>query len=209
ILKVPMQFFILLTGVMVFVFYQFNSSPLHFNPVAVQAIENSEYATEYHALELQQEENFIEKKQLLFAYTQASSASEKEESQLQIVDLDQKDKSFRQEAKSLFDKAGIKAETNDKDYVFIHFILNHLPKGLIGLLLAVILSAAMSSTSSELNALATTTTMDLYRRNKGNLSEKHYLLASKGFTLLWGCLAILFACVANLFDNLIQLVNTI
>lgn len=209
ILKVPMQFFILLTGVMVFVFYQFNSSPLHFNPVAVQAIENSEYATEYHALELQQEENFIEKKQLLFAYTQASSASEKEESQLQIVDLDQKDKSFRQEAKSLFDKAGIKAETNDKDYVFIHFILNHLPKGLIGLLLAVILSAAMSSTSSELNALATTTTMDLYRRNNENKSEKHYLLASKGFILLWGVLAILFACVANLFDNLIQLVNII
>lgn len=208
-LKVPMQFFILLTGVMVFVFYQFNSSPLNFNPVAIQAIEKSEYAKDYDALKLLQEENFNAKEQLLFSYVNASSASEKEETKEQIVALDKKDKSYREEVKTLINKAGIKAETNDKDYVFIHFILNHLPKGLIGLLLAVILSAAMSSTSSELNALATTTTIDLYRRNNNHKSEKHYLLTSKWFTLLWGCLAILFACVANLFDNLIQLVNII
>lgn len=101
-------------------------------------------------------------------------------------------------------------ETNDKDYVFIHFILNNLPKGLIGLLLAVILSAAMSSTASELNALGTITALDLYKRNKKEvLTEKHYVQASKAFTLLWGIVAILIACIANLFDNLIQLVNII
>jgi SSS family solute:Na+ symporter len=104
----------------------------------------------------------------------------------------------------------LSAETNDKDYVFIHFILNNLPRGLIGLLLAVILSAAMSSTASELNALSSTTTMDLYKRSfVQNKDEKHYLKASKWFTLAWGFLAILIASVAYLADNLIQLVNII
>ena len=101
-------------------------------------------------------------------------------------------------------------ETNDKDYVFIHFILNNLPRGLIGLLLAVILSAAMSSTASELNALAATTTVDFYRRNLDEeKDEAHFVGATKWFTLSWGILAILIACTANLFDNLIQLVNII
>jgi Na+/proline symporter len=85
-----------------------------------------------------------------------------------------------------------------------------LPKGLIGLLLAVILSAAMSSTASELNALASTTAIDLYKRNvKSEKSDQHYVTASKWFTLVWGVIAILVACFANLFDNLIQLVNII
>ena len=101
-------------------------------------------------------------------------------------------------------------ETNDKDYVFIHFILNFLPRGLIGLLLAVILSAAMSSTASELNALGTITALDLYKRNKKEDREpKYYVKVSRLFTLMWGVIAILVACVASLFDNLIQLVNII
>src|SRR5699024_2333301 len=103
-----------------------------------------------------------------------------------------------------------KIETNDKDYVFIHFILNNLPRGLIGLLLAVILSAAMSSTASELNALASTTVVDLYKRNQKKIKgEKHLLKASRWFTLLWAGIAIAVACTAHLFDNLIQLVNII
>jgi SSS family solute:Na+ symporter len=94
--------------------------------------------------------------------------------------------------------------------VFLHYILNNLPRGLIGLLLAVILSAAMSSTASELNALASTTALDLYKRNvKEEHSDTHYVNATKWFTLAWGLVAILIACVANLFDNLIQLVNII
>ena len=103
-----------------------------------------------------------------------------------------------------------KIESNDKDYVFIHFILNNLPRGIIGLLLAVILSAAMSSTASELNALASTTAIDLYKRNvREDKSDGHYVKASKWFTLAWGIIAISVACIANLFDNLIQLVNII
>ena len=124
----------------------------------------------------------------------------------QLSDLNLKQ---RETAKELIAQVAPEQEVNDKDYVFISFILKYLPSGLIGLLLAVIFSAAMSSTASELNALAATTTVDLYQRNIGERSEQHYVKASKGFTLVWGLIAILFASVGNLFENLIQLVNII
>jgi Na+/proline symporter len=127
-----------------------------------------------------------------------------------LVSISGKEKDLRDQAKELITKADPKAETNDKDYVFLYFILNYLPKGLIGLLLAVILSAAMSSTASGLTALASTTAIDIYKRNlKQPKSEKHFVNATKYFTLLWGVIAILFACVGTLFENLIQLVNII
>jgi Na+/proline symporter len=127
-----------------------------------------------------------------------------------MVALNTKEKDLRDQAKELIKKVDKKAETNDKDYVFLYFIMNFLPKGLIGLLLAVIFSAAMSSSASGLNALASTTTIDIYKRNlKGEKSEKHFVNATKMFTLVWGIIAILFACVGTLFENLIQLVNII
>jgi len=207
-LKVPMQFFILLVGVMVFVFYQFNASPLNFNPVAQESVMNSDYLQEYSELEQKNEANFEVKKSLILKYANATD-SDKNSLRNQIILSENKDKELRNKVKAIISKANPIVETNDKDYVFIHFILNHLPKGVIGLLLAMALCAAMSSTSSELNALATTTTMDLYKRNNDGKPDGHYLKMSKWFTLLWGILAILFACVANLFDNLIQLVNII
>mgnify|MGYP001090567371 FL=1 len=208
LLKVPMQFFILLIGVMVFVFYQFNASPLNFNPTVNDAIANSKYISEYQQLEAEhiQIENT---KKLLFI-----DGFQLEEKQ-QIQDLNERDLAIKAKSKLIIDKIDKentldKIESNDKDYVFIHFILNNLPRGLIGLLLAVILSAAMSSTASELNALASTTAMDLYKRNvKGEKSDAHYVIASKWFTLAWGIVAISIACVANLFENLIELVNII
>ena len=106
-------------------------------------------------------------------------------------------------------KANPEAETNDKDYVFLYFILNYLPKGLLGLLLAVIMSAAMSSSASGLNSLAATTAIDIYKRNVSVKSDKHYVYATQFFTLFWGIVAIVFACVSSLFENLIQLVNII
>ena len=207
LLKVPMQFFILLIGVMVFVFYQFNPSPLNFNPTANQEISKTKYAEEYK--ELEQEHTIIEnRKKTLFL--DGFQVDEKQE----IQDLNAKDLVLKDKSKAIIDKIDEenlleKIESNDKDYVFIHFILNNLPRGLIGLLLAVILSAAMSSTASELNALASTTAIDLYKRNVKVNNEEHYVKASKWFTLLWGLLAISVACIANLFDNLIQLVNII
>ena len=207
LLKVPMQFFILLIGVMVFVFYQFNTSPLNFNPTANDAIANSKFLAEYRALE---DKHVIIENDKRLLFSDGFQLEEKE----RILELNAKDLALKAAAKKIIKKVDEKSidkiESNDKDYVFIHFILNNLPRGLIGLLLAVILSAAMSSTASELNALASTTAIDLYKRNvKEHKSEEHYVKASKWFTLVWGLIAISVACVANLFDNLIQLVNII
>lgn len=199
LLKVPMQFFILMVGVMVFVFYQFNNAPLNFNPAVQPVVENS---LTYKVLE-KEHEAIQKSKQLLLA----DGLQQEEVATFQ--ELNAKDLKLKQEAKTVISSLDETIETNDKDYVFISFILNNLPKGIIGLLLAVILAAAMSSTASELNALASTTAIDLYRRNKQEYDEQHYVTASKWFTLLWGLLAIGVACVANLFDNLIQLVNII
>ena len=207
LLKVPMQFFILLVGVLVFVFYQFNPTPLNFNPEAKKAIEKTNYAKQYNELEATHKDIEDEKRMLQLQWT--SNPITKLDAE-RIKELESLDKNLRVEAKQIIGKATSKIESNDKDYVFIHFILNNLPRGLIGLLLAVILSAAMSSTASELNALGSTTAIDLYKRNiKGERTEKHYVVMSKWFTLLWGVIAILVASVANLFDNLIQLVNII
>ena len=197
VLKVPMQFFILLVGVMVFVFYQFEPAPLHFNPKAVAAVKSSTKATEFNQLEKENLEVQLQIKTALLL------GDEK------LVALSKQNLKQREDAKEIIALAAPDQEVNDKDYVFISFILKYLPTGLIGLLLAVIFSAAMSSTASELNALAATTTVDLYQRNRGGQSPAHYVNASKGFTLLWGLIAILFASVGSLFENLIQLVNII
>ena len=147
-LKVPMQFFILLIGVMVFVFYQFNASPLNFNPSAVKDVMKSEYALEYQALEAQKRElqYNIERQQL--AYARTEDASKKETYLATIASLNTEEKALRQESKKLIKKANPNAETNDKDYVFIHFILTQLPRGLIGLLLAVIFSIMVMAVNS-------------------------------------------------------------
>lgn len=209
LLKVPMQFFILLVGVMVFVFYQFNASPLHFNPSAVKNVNKSEYASEYKALEVKKSALDEQLADTQIAYSKAQTEVEKQQYVTEIKKLNESENQLREQSVAVIKKANPNAETNDKDYVFIHFILENLPRGLIGLLLAVILSAAMSSTASELNALGSTTAIDLYKRNVPGKREKHYVTASRGFTLIWGIIAILVACTANLFDNLIQLVNII
>ena len=213
IFKIPMQFFILLVGVMVFVFYQYNPSPLNFNPSATKVVMDSPYAKDYTLLQEGHLELETQKKIAQNKFSVALDLKEYtaiEDAKIQIMNLNKKDSANRAAAKALIEQADDSTETNDKDYVFIHFILNNLPKGLIGLLLAVILSAAMSSTASELNALGTISALDLYKRNKkGETSEKHNVNASKIFTLIWGILAILIACTASLFDNLIQLVNII
>ena len=209
LLKVPMQFFILLVGVMVFVFYQFNEAPVNFNPTATEVVLNSEYADEYKALQEEQKQIFRDKQNIINSFTNSNNP----EATKYISAANVANDELRQEARNLIDKASksenIKVESNDKDYVFIHFILNNLPRGLIGLLLAVILSAAMSSTASELNALGSTTTMDLYKRNTSEKTEEQMVKASRWFTFLWGLIAIGVACVANLAENLIQLVNII
>ncbi len=210
-LKVPMQFFILLIGVMVFVFFQFNPVPLNFNPNNKIVIEKSIYKEEYQHLEKQLADLSEEKKEFNLLYIDHLNQNyDNPILRKKLTALSNKENDLRDQAKELISKADSKAETNDKDYFFINFILNYLPKGLIGLLLAVILSAAMSSTASGLTALASTTAIDIYKRNlKVEKSDKHYVNATRVFTVFWGIIAILFACIGTLFENLIQLVNII
>ena len=209
IFKIPMQFFILFIGVMVFVFYQFNPSPLNFNPQGKIIISNSSYENEYKQLEENLQKNFDERTFILNDILSKDKIEVKEK----IDNLNYEEKIIRDRAKILIGKAAKdkneKVETNDKDYVFINFILKNLPKGLIGLLLAVIISAAMSSTSSEINALATTTSIDILKRNFSYVNDDNIVFFTKLMTLFWGLCAIAIACVAYLADNLIQLVNII
>ena len=204
-LKIPMQFFILLIGVLVFVFFQFEKAPIHFNPYAVEKVNETSERDKFAALETANELLYREKQKRLKQEDFFSNNL----LQGQYLQLEKKAQKNREEAKKILEKIEPKIETNDKDYVFIYFIINYLPQGLIGLLLAVILSAAMSSSASEINALSATTVVDLYRRFKSDQNEKHYVWASKVFTLVWGGIAIAFALIGNLFENLIQLVNII
>ncbi len=205
LLKVPMQFFILLVGVMVFVFYQFNKAPIFFNPTGEMIYETSA-ADEYRAIESTYDQLFIEKENL---YQSIAETGVTEALTQDINAINEKERTIRNQAKEVIKQNLPQIETNDKDYVFITFILNYLPKGLIGLLLAMIFSAAMSSTASELNALGSTTSVDIYRRRIPGKSDEHYLLMTKVLTLFWGIIAICFACYGTLFENLIQFVNIV
>ncbi len=209
LLKVPMQFFILFVGVMVFLFYQFNPSPLHFNPLSEEIIQSTPYQSDFEALNEKSTQNFQNRISL---YKQFESLPS-EDLKNRIAESQKVDLTNRDTARALLEHAAttknVSFESNDKDYVFIHFILNNLPRGLIGLLLAVILCAAMSSTASELNALGATTALDLYNTSYPSNSDKKLVKITKLFTVGWGILAIGVACIAYLADNLIQLVNII
>jgi len=213
LIKVPMQFLVLMTGILVFVFYQFSPQPLHFNSANVQAVEKSGYLDEYRTLESTYTGIFEEKKA---AATQLVDASRRQDEvrvdalKASLKELSGKERAVKKEAKELIKKADKDADVKDEDYVFISFVMNHMPIGIVGLLLAVIFSAAMSSISSELNALATTTVIDLYKRSfVKRKTDRHYFNASRWFTLAWGGLALGFAMVAAQFENLIEAVNIV
>ncbi|MBS9524574.1 sodium:solute symporter [Litoribacter alkaliphilus] len=210
-LKVPMQFIILFIGVMVFVFYQFYQPPIFFNKVQTENIIGSPYQEDFLLLQDAYDQKFVEKNQDIMAMLEAVKAKDENsirtyQQSIQQSSLEQEE--IRTEVKSLILKNNPAAETRDTDYVFMRFVMDYLPTGVIGLLFAVIFSAAMSSTASELNALGSTTTVDVYKRSiKQEESSVHYMLSSKWFTAIWGVFAIIFATYASLFENLIQAVN--
>ena len=204
-LKIPMQFFILLIGVLVFIFFQYEKTPINFNPYVIEKVKETDKREDFNAIVTANEIIHLEKQKHL----KQKDFFINQQLQSQYLQLEKKAEKNRKEAKKLIEKIEPKVEANDKDYVFIYFILNYLPQGLIGLLIAVILSAAMSSSASEINALSATTLVDIYKRYKSDLKEKHYVWVGKVFTLVWGVISIAFALVGNLFENLIQLINII
>lgn len=197
ILKIPMQFFILFIGAMVFVSFQFNKPPIIFNTSAT----NIETQKQESLVLIESNYNLVfeEKKEALLAPKTDTKT---------IQFLQAQQDSLRNSYKTEMSKIDEGYESKDSDYIFLTFVLNFLPHGLIGLLLAVIFSAAMSSTAGELNALASTTTIDFYKKFwKDSGDEKKDLMVSKLLTVAWGVLAIMIALTAGLFENLIQLVN--
>lgn len=212
LLKVPMQFIILFIGAMVFVFYQYNQPPLFFNETVRQEIlQSEEYVEEFQGYEAAYEDIFSEKRLLVDELNDAINADNEMAISLaknELNRLESEGNEIKDKAKVVIEKADL--ESNDKDYVFMRFVMSTMPVGVVGLLFAVIFSAAMSSTSSELNALGSTTTIDFYKRRiRQNASDGHYLKYSKLFTLSWGILATIIASTLSLFDNLIQAVNLI
>lgn len=213
LLKVPMQFLILFVGVLVFVYYQFYQPPVFFNDAVTQQVVQTDYADEWRELEERQSQTFEKKREEIDALLNASEEGNTEVVHTQrdkVNQLNDEQMQIHGEVRELVGRAVPGAEVQDTDYVFISFIMQHFPKGMIGLLLAVIFSAAMSSTASELNSLGSTSTIDLYKRLfKKEASDLHYLRISRLFTLIWGIIAIVFAAFASLSDNLIEFVNIV
>lgn len=211
LLKIPMQLIILFIGVMVFVFYQFNTPPIFFNKVELNNIKSSNYSEEINNLENQFKVLHDKKTVDIYSLLDAQKNEDKgrvQELKRSVLSIESKMHEINNNVKTIVIKNNPSAETNDKDYIFMSYVIDYLPTGVIGLLFAVMFCAAMSSTASELNALASTTTIDIYKRSiKKKENDRHYLMSSKYFTLLWGVLAILFATTASLFENLIQAVN--
>ncbi len=211
IVKIPMQFFILLIGAMVFAFYQFTVPPIFFNTNAIENVENSKFSEEFAGLEKDYKEIHETKAaQLRDMLGAIDRGDEKGQARLQdAVDISSsRQDEIREKAIGLMEKASPGFDTNDTNYIFLNFVVNFLPVGLIGLVLAAILSASMSSTSAELNALTSTTVVDIYKRLiSSNESEEHYVKVSKLATVFWGIYAIGFALFANLLGSLIEAVN--
>lgn len=202
---------ILFIGVLVFVFYLFNQAPVFHNQVLKERAMKTEQADEIKALDQQYDKLYLQKRSSVDALVNAiQSGSETETSKAEIQRIEQSEKEIREQVKAAI-AAGIpEAKTQDRDYIFLNFVLANLPQGIVGLLMAVIFCAAMSSMAGELNALSSTTTVDIYKRSVNQqASPGHYVTASRWFTVLWAMLAMVFAILAGFAENLIQFVNII
>ncbi len=197
LVKVPLQFLILLLGAMVFLFYQFEKPPMFFNQPSYQRAVASGYGPKLDALQTQFDDVFARKRQLL----QTAPAD------AEILQLDARSRSIRDETRKILEQAGANPKSKDSDYVFITFVLQHLPHGVVGLLVAVIFCATMSATSAVLNALGSTTAVDFYRVFRPGGSDHHYVVATRWLTLGWGIVTIAVASFCSLVENLIEAGN--
>jgi SSS family solute:Na+ symporter len=207
VVKVPMQFFILLLGVIVFMFYQFEKPPVYFNqPAYERALENG-YAPQLTELQTQFDEVFTQKRAAIRALSIASS-NERDAAMNKVRALETQARDLRDRTKAVLVQAGVDPKSKESDYVFITFILQQMPHGIVGLLIAVILCATMSATAATLNALGSTTAIDFYRPLiRPNASDHHYVVAAQALTAAWGLIAIGVASFASLVENLIEAGN--
>jgi len=211
LVKVPMQFIILFIGAMVFVFFQFVTPPLFFNPVEEAKVKSSSYGDEYKLIEKEYTEIQDKKQTELKALISSIDRGDEEKSKAQteiVIEQQKKADEIKSRAVEVIKKSDPNADSNDTNYIFLTFIINFLPIGFVGLLIAAILSASMSSTSAELNALASTTVIDFYKRLiKKDAADHQYVKVSKIATVFWGIYAIVFALFAKELGSLIEAVN--
>ncbi|WP_128544967.1 sodium:solute symporter [Larkinella soli] len=210
-LKVPMQFLILLVGALVFVFYQFNPAPVFFNKVETDQLLKSQYAGQYRQLEQEHTRVAADRRQSVLTLEKALSENNEgvvEQSRSAIRQADEKAKEIKGQVVDLIKKNNPAGDTSDVNYVFLRFVLDYLPHGLIGLLIAVIFSASMGSIASAYNSLASTSVVDIYKRlYRKDRSDGHYLKASRVMTVLWGVFCIFVAQFANRLGSMIEAVN--
>ncbi len=213
LVKVPMQFFILFVGAMVFVFYQFVAPPLTFNPVQSTRVRTSAHAAEYQALETMHASTFAAKREAAMQLVTAMESGDatsiaQKKSELHL--LQKRDDETRKTALALIKKNDARADAADTDYVFLTFVMQNLPTGLVGVLLAAIFCAAMSATASGLNSLASTSVVDIWKRLiRKDLDDHTYVIVSKWMTIFWGVFCIVFALYANQLGSLIVAVNRV
>ena len=211
LVKIPMQFLILLIGVLVFTFYQYNKAPLFFNSYELNKLEKSEYKAELAQIQTKHNQLFEKKKQEVEKLDVALSQNNQaliDQQRILVKQADEDGKVIREELTTLMKKNDANASTNDNNYIFLSFVTEYLPKGLIGLLIAIIFLASMGSTASALNSLASTTVVDIYKRifNKTG-SDGAYVNASRWATVLWGLVCIIMALFTSKIGNLIEAVN--
>lgn len=210
-IKVPMQFLILLIGALVFVFYMFYQGPIFYNQAEVQKVMQSEYREDYQILQSKQDSLNVIKQGLANDMVKSLDAENNKRTaaiKADLFSIQDQQKEIRENAIVLIEKADAAADTNDTNYIFLYFVITHLPKGIVGLLIAMIFLSAWGSIAAALNSLASTSVIDLYKRSfVKNKDDEHYYKASKWFTLLWGLVAIATAMFASNLGSLIQAVN--
>lgn len=211
IAKVPMQFFILFIGAMVFVFYLYNQPPILFEQTELRRIQAPHLQAEYEALETRYQRAFEKRRQAASQIVEARHAADNELRRQGLELYRQAQAEFdaaRRESARLVEKAGGPRSVNDTNYIFLTFVTRHLPAGLVGLVLAVIFGATMSAISSEMNSLATVSMVDVYKRHiRKNASDHHYLNASRAMTVFWGVYAVVTAQFAKRQGSLVETVN--
>jgi SSS family transporter len=207
VVKVPMQFFILLLGAVVFMFYQFEKPPVYFNQPAYERALQNGYGPQLTELQTQFDEVFTQKRAAIRVLSTAPP-NERDAAMNNLRALEAQANDLRGQTKAALVQAGVDPKSKESDYVFITFILQQMPHGIVGLLIAVILCATMSATAAALNALGTTTEVDFYRPLiRPNATDHHYLVAAKVLTAAWGLVAIAIASFASLVENLIEAGN--
>ncbi|HTM98428.1 MAG TPA: sodium:solute symporter [Pedobacter sp.] len=211
LVKIPMQFLILLIGVLVFTFYQYNKAPLFFNSYELNKLEKSPYQAELKKINANYNEVFERKKQEVIKLENALASQNKaaiDEQRIAVKKADEDTKLIRLDLTKLMLKNDENAAVNDNNYIFLSFVTEYLPKGLIGLLIAIIFLASMGSTASALNSLASTSVVDIYKRlmNKG-ASDHHYVKASRWATIIWGIVCLIMALFTSKIGNLLEAVN--